>query len=90
MYPLPTLTVDKKDLQSISDRLYWGSLPKCGIVRTFPIQYRHLPYKYQGLQLPDLYIEQESSKLKELISFSYSTSVVWDQLQLGLEALQKC
>ena len=89
MYPLPTLTVDKKDLQSISDRLYWGSLPKCGIVRTFPIQYRHLPYKYQGLQLPDLYIEQESSKLKELISFSYSTSVVWDQLQLGLEALQK-
>jgi len=88
MYPLPALTVGKEVLESISNKLYWVSLPKCGIVRTFPIKYRHLPYKYQGLQLPDLYIEQEASKLRELISFSYKDSVVWDQLRLGLESLQ--
>ena len=87
-YPLPTLAASQKDLQKLSNKLYWTSLPKCGIVRTFPIQFRHLPYKYQGLNLPDLYIEQESSKLQELISFSYKDSVVWDQLCISLEILQ--
>ena len=88
LYPLPTLTLDREILQKMSNKLYWVSLPKCGIVRTFPISIRHLPHKYQGLQLPDLYIEQETAKLRELISFSYKDSVEWDQLCLGLESLQ--
>ena len=88
IYPLPAMTVTDKTLYKVSNKLYWASLPKCGIVRTFPKVYRHLPHKYQGLQLPDLYIEQESAKLRELISFSYQNSVVWDQIKLGLETLQ--
>jgi len=88
IYPLPALSMTANCLQKISNKLYWESLPKCGIVRTFPIRYRHLPPKYQGLGLPHLYLEQEISKLMSIIQFSYKSSVVWDQMALGLEHLQ--
>ena len=87
-YPLPALTLSEKCLQKLSNKLYWESLPKCGIVRTFPIQYRHLPEKYQGLGLPNLYLEQETGKIMHIINFAYTNSVEWRQLQVGLETLQ--
>lgn len=88
LYPLPTTAISDKDLQLVSNKLYWKSLPKCGIVRTFPIRYRHLPVHYQGLGLPDLYLEQELSKLREILSFSYTDSILWKQMRLGIEGLQ--
>ena len=87
-YPLPALTLSEKSSQKLSNKLYWESLPKCGIVRTFPIQYRHLPEQYQGLGLPNLYLEQETGKIMQIINFAYTNSVVWRQLQVGLETLQ--
>ena len=87
-YPLVTTAISYEKLQKVSNKLYWKSLPKCGIVRTFPIRYRHLPTHYQGLGLPDLYLEQELGKIRELISFSYTNYIVWDQLRLGLEGIQ--
>ena len=88
IYPLPALTIPESTLQKMSDTLYWGSLSKCGIIRTFPIRYRHLPKKYQGLNLPSLYLEQEIGKISEIITYAYTKSVVWDQISLGLEILQ--
>jgi len=88
LYPLVATTITEDKLQAISDQLYWKSLPKCGIVRTFPIQYRHLPIRYQGLGLPNLYLEQEISKLREIMTISDTDSVAWDQLRLGLEGIQ--
>ena len=80
IYPLPALTIAKEQLQKLSNKLYWTSFPKCGIARTFPISYRHLPYKYQGLQMPSLYLEQEIGKLMEIIAFGYTDLVVWKQM----------
>ena len=88
IYPLPATTMTEEKLQKMSDKLYWESLPKCGIVRTFPIDYRHLPNAYQGLDLPTLYLEQEISKLMEIITFGKTDSVLWKQLSLGLENIQ--
>jgi len=88
LYPLVATTITEDKLQAISDQLYWKSLPKCGIVRTFPIRYRHLPIRYQGLGLPNLYLEQEISKLREIMTISDTDSVAWDQLRLGLEGIQ--
>ena len=87
LYPLPATTISEESLQKMSDTLYWESLPKCGIVRTFPIPYRHLPERYQGLGLPNLYLEQEISKLMEVITFGYTETVVWNQLYLGRNCL---
>jgi len=87
-YPLPTLSIPEHDLQLLSDTLYWKTLPKCGIVRTFPIYARTLPYTYQGLNLPDLYLEQEISKVKELLNLGSVDSITSKQLYLGLETLQ--
>jgi len=88
IYPLPALTMTEDCLQKMSDKLYWELLPKCGIVRTFPIRYRHLPTRYQGLGLPTLYLEQEIMKLMEIVAFSNTETVVWKQLKLGLEIIQ--
>ena len=68
--------------------MYWKSLPKCGIVRTFPITHRHLPSQYQGLNLPLLYLEQEIGKLNAILNFGHTESVVWAQLSLGFEHIQ--
>jgi len=87
-YPLPALSLPESDLQELSDTLYWKTLPKCGIVQTFPIYARHLPYKYQGLNLPNLYLEQEISKVKELLNFSSKQDITSQQIRLGLEAIQ--
>ena len=88
MYPLPALTISETSLQKMSNTLYWQSLPKCGIVRTFPKSYRDLPSTFQGLGLPNLYLEQEVGKLMQFITFAYTDSVVWKQMELGLEILQ--
>jgi len=89
IYPLVATTIDEDNLQDISNKLYWKSLPKCGVIRTFPIKYRHLPIRYQGLGMPILYLEQEAGKLKEIMKFSDTTSLVWKQMKLGLEGLQQ-
>ena len=88
-YPLPTMTLSESRLQKISNALYWTSLPKCGIVRTFPIMMRHLPKRYQGLALPNLYVSQEISKTKEVLTNAYTDSILWEQMMVGLEFLQR-
>jgi len=49
IYPLVATTIEESTLQDVSNNLYWKSLSKCGAIRTFPINYRHLPIRYQGL-----------------------------------------
>jgi len=87
-YPLPATTISEKDLQTLSDKLYEICLPKCGINRKFPIYFRDLPYKYQGLSLPNLYLHQETNKLIEILSTNSTDHIMWKQYKLGLEILQ--
>jgi len=88
LYPLPATTIDEDTLQDISNKLYEQSLPKCGINRKFPIDFRDLPHQYHGLGLPNLYLQQEISKLNEFISKSHTEHIMWKQLQVGLELAQ--
>jgi len=87
-YPLAATTITETQLQTLSDKLYSGSLHKCGIVRKFPIRYRTLPTTYHGLGLPDLYLEMSIGKLREIIKHSDTKSVLWQQIQNGLELAQ--
>jgi len=72
----------------ISNKLYSKCLPKCGVSSKFPNDFRYLPHQYQGLGLPDMYYEQESNKLAELVFKSYSESICWKQLNLSLQIAQ--
>ena len=88
LYPLPATTLTQIQLQRASNMLYKKSLPKCGIIRTFPIRFRTLPCKFFGLGLPDLYLEMQIGKLKEFLQQSNSNTVLGQQLQFNLEDMQ--
>jgi len=88
LYPLPALSLTEKHCTKISNKLYSACLPKCGVSSKFPVLFRYLPHQYQGLGLPDMYYEQESAKLKELVFKSYTDGVCWQQMELGLEIAQ--
>jgi len=87
-YPLPALTLSKEKLEKLSNKLSSNSIHKCNICRTFPIDFRYLPHKYHGLNLPDLYLEQHMGQIKELISHSTSQGVLGQQIRLSLESIQ--
>ena len=63
LYPLSATNLSEQQLQEVSDVLYRTSLPKCGIIRKFPIRFRTIPTYYFGLGLPDLYLEMHDGKL---------------------------
>jgi len=87
-YPLPVLTFTIQQCEKLGNKLFSATLPKCGITSKFPVLYRHLPRKYQGLGLPHLYLDQESRKLQELLLHSIDKSPCWKQLHLSLEIAQ--
>jgi len=88
LYPLPATNIEKEALQEVSDILYRTSLPKCGIIRKFPIRFRTLPSHYYGLGMPDLYLEMQIGKIKEFIHHCKSDTVMGKQLQFNLEDMQ--
>jgi len=68
LYPLSALTLPQRKLEKLSNKLSSASIPKCNICCSFPIDFRYLPHKYHGLNLPDLYLEQQVGQIRELIS----------------------
>ena len=87
-YPLPALTLTATKLEKLSNKLSSNSIHKCNICRTFPIDFRYLPHKFHGLNLPDLFLEQHLGQIKELISHSSSQGVLGQQIRLSLELTQ--
>ena len=87
-YPLPATALTFKQCHELSNKLYSSCLPKFGIVSKFLLKRRYLPYKYQGLHLPDLYLEQELGHIHELLQASVNKGICWDQFVIGIEALQ--
>ena len=88
LYPTPALSLTNTQYRDLSNKLTSPSLPKCGIVRSFPTKWRYLPRGFQGLGLPNLYLEQNVGKIRELLNHSYTDSLLWKQLQVGLEFMQ--
>jgi len=88
LYPLSATNLSEQQLQEVSDVLYRTSLPKCGIIRKFPIRFRTIPTYYFGLGLPDLYLEMQINKMKEFLQHCMTDSVLGQQIQLNLETMQ--
>jgi len=81
-----TLLLTPIQCEQLSNKIFSTVLPKCGITSKFPASYRgYLSPRYQGLGLPHIYLEQESTKLQEFLLNSYTNSPCWKQMQLGLE-----
>jgi len=78
LYPLPVLTLTTRECAQLTNKLFSHCLPKCGVSSKFPIQLRHLPQKYQGLGLTNLFLEQETLKIEELFTKNFTDTVLWD------------
>jgi len=87
-YPLPATNLSHEQLQEVSDVLYRTSLPKCGIIRKFPIRFRTIPSHYFGLGLPDLYVDMQIGKMKEFLRHCMTKTVLGQQIQMSLETMQ--
>jgi len=87
-YPLPALSLSYDQCFKLSNKLTTASIPKCNIVSKFPLKFRYLPRKYHGLSLPDLYLEQRISQIRELITHSGINDVLGQQIKLTLENIQ--
>ena len=88
LYPLPATNLTHEELQDVSDELYRTSLPKCGIIRKFPIRFRTIPHQFFGLGLPDFYAEMQISKIKEFLRHCMTNTVLGQQIRMCLETMQ--
>jgi hypothetical protein len=87
-YPLPacTLTASQGDL--ITRELYKNLLPKLGANRNYPSVYRHAPASLQGLDIPLLYIEQEISHIRQVLTHGAIPTTTGTLMQISLEQAQ--
>ena len=86
VYPLPSTTFSKQECIKILRPVLLSGLPASGIARTFPRALVHAPLKYQGLALPNLWIEQGVAHLHSAITHSQLPSITGQLLRASLEA----
>ena len=55
---------------------------------SFPLVYRHAPRCFQGLELPEIYVEQEIEKIGRLLTHGATTSLTGEIMGCSLEQLQ--
>jgi len=68
-YPLIATTLSKLQCQQILKPVLNQGLPVLGINRHFPRAVAHRPWKFQGLNIPNLYMEQVVIHLLTLLRF---------------------
>ena len=66
--------------------VYKVALPKMGIYRTIPLQYRYAPKYLNGLGLPNIYTLQGIEKMKVVINHMNSGTKLGSLLMAQLEA----
>ena len=86
VYPLPSTTFSKQECIKILRPVLLNGLPASGIARTFPRALVHAPLKYQGLSLPNLWIEQGVAHLHSVITHSHLSSITGQLIRASLEA----
>jgi len=67
-YPLTSMTFTKDQCMEILKPLLAAGLPAMGIMRNFPRAVVHGPYKKQGLQFPNLHMEQMVQQIMTLLA----------------------
>jgi Reverse transcriptase (RNA-dependent DNA polymerase) len=68
-YPLPITTFSRKECDWIMAPVLRVALSHSGVCNNLPRAIVYAPLKYQGLGIPDIYIEQGLMKLMRLIKF---------------------
>jgi hypothetical protein len=71
-YPLTTTTLTEAQCYKLTSVLTQSTLPRIGIMKSFPRALVHAPNKMAGLNIPSLYIEQGISHIIKLIRYSRS------------------
>jgi hypothetical protein len=71
-YPLPTTTLTERQCDKITSVIAAATLPRSGIMRSFPRRLLHAPVKAGGLNVPNLYVEQGIGHITRLIRYSRS------------------
>ena len=80
MYPIPATTFTQRQCKYILAPVLMAGLPASGVVRTCPRAVVHGPTKYQGLGIPDLYLEQGIAHIEQIAKHCHTTSSITGQL----------
>jgi len=70
IYPLPATTFTPQQCQTIMSPILAQGLPLAGFVWTFPHNLAYGPFKFCGINIPNLYTEQTLTHLHTLLKFS--------------------
>ena len=62
-YPFTAHNFDSKEVESITMALQKITISRMGVARNFPKEYLHTPLSLQGLDFPDVEVEQGIQKM---------------------------
>jgi hypothetical protein len=87
-YPPGAMCFTEKECASIQSKFLPTVLSKMGINHSTPTEVRSGPMFYEGMDVPELWTIQGSSKNKLMIGHLQKSDVIGDNLQVELECLQ--
>jgi hypothetical protein len=87
-YPLGAMCFTEKECASIQSKILPTVLSKMGINRSTPTEVCSGPMYYAGMDIPELWKIQGSSKNKLMIGHLRKSDVIGDNLQVELVCLQ--
>ena len=87
LYPLPATTFTKVECARILRPVLLAGLPACGIARNFPRALVHAPLRFQGLNIPCLWVSQGVAHITHAITHCQSSTITGQLLRTSLEAL---
>jgi Reverse transcriptase (RNA-dependent DNA polymerase) len=80
LYPLPVTYFTRADCDYIMAPVLRVALSHSGVFRNIPRAIVYAPLQYQGLAVPDLYIEQGFQKITRLLKFGRSSKSITSNL----------
>jgi hypothetical protein len=80
LYPMPVTYFTRTECDYIMAPVLRVALSHSGVCRTIPRAIVYAPLQYQGLAVPDLFIEQGFSKLVRLIKFGRGSDAITSNL----------
>jgi Reverse transcriptase (RNA-dependent DNA polymerase) len=80
LYPMPVTYFTRQDCDYIMAPVLRVALSHSGVCRTIPRAIVYAPLQYQGLAVPDLFIEQGISKLVRLLKFGRASEAITSNL----------
>jgi hypothetical protein len=87
-YPLGAMCFTEKECASIQSKFLPTVLLKMGINRSTPTEVCSGPMYYAGMDVPELWTIQGSSKNKLMIGHLRKSDVIGNNLQVELDCLQ--